>query len=168
MSDETEPFRFSCTVIVRNQARLFENAGLAKLVMDCLVSIAKGKPGQLWGYVVLPDMVQMVIEVNDEPDYHRWVEEFKVTSETQLCDAIRTQYEHLLDYITLYNPAWTEPTFRIWQEGYHSQPLHSPYALSNRVADLVNKPVELGLVDNLGDWGFSSYNRPLGMDETDL
>jgi hypothetical protein len=69
------------------------------------------------------------------------------------------RYDDLLDAITLFHPAWGEPIYQIWQTGYHTQLLHSPYAVSNKVADLVYRPVAQGLVSRPEDWPFSSY-RP--------
>ena len=111
----------------------------------------------MWGYVILPDAVHLVLEVEEERQYHLWVEAFKAQSEKMLVDAILHQHPVLLDNITRFNPAWGGAIYRIWQEGYHTQPLHSIYAVSNRIADLLNKPVELGLVSDIKDYPYCSY-----------
>lgn len=156
---DSEPFRFACVIITHNQAPLLAKSALATLAMQTLVDLSTELNGQLWGYVVLPDAVHCVIEVEHERDYHLWVEQYKQMSETRLCEAIQVTHPDLLDDITQFNPAWSEVIYRFWQDGYHTQSLASPYAVSNRVADLVRKPVELGLVEDIGAWQFSSYQH---------
>jgi hypothetical protein len=111
----------------------------------------------LWGYVILPDSVQFVVEVASEPVYHVCVEAFKAASEPVLCAMIQVSYEELIDAITYYHPAHMRLLHLLWQAGYQTQFLPSIYALSNKVADLVHKPVELGLVQRPEAWRFSSY-----------
>lgn len=112
---------------------------------------------QLWGYVILPDAVQLVLEVLTEASYHHYMDAVKAASEARVVGMIQTQYPDLLDKITYYNPAWPKPIYALWQKGYHTQLLGSVYALSNKIADLVQKPVALGLVEDPGVWEFSSY-----------
>ena len=155
--DPAEPFRFSCAIITHNQVPFLGKSALASLAQDILVELSHELAGQLWGYVIVPDAVHCVVEVEQERDYHIWVEQYKQTSEVRLNQAIQTGHPDLLDEITQFNPAWGEVIYRFWQDGYHTQNLASPYAVSNRVADLVRKPAELGLVEDMRDWPFSSY-----------
>jgi hypothetical protein len=98
-----------------------------------------------------------VVEVDEEKHYHECVEAFKASSEKILVEIINNEHENLIDDITFYNPAWKEPSFLIWKAGYQTQLLSSMYALSNKIADIVTKPVALGLVESPKDWIFSSY-----------
>lgn len=155
--DPADPFRYACAVVTEAQMPVMGVSALAELAMDTLLDISSQQDGQLWGYVILPDAVHVVLEVEVERQYHLWIEAFKVQSEKVLVDAILHQYPGLLDQITRFNPAWGGAIYRIWQEGYHTQPLHSIYAVSNRIADLLKKPVELGLVTDIKDYPYCSY-----------
>ncbi len=157
-----EPYRFFCTVPTFNQVPLLAKPHLAAAVIAQLkATTAAIHPNhQLWGYVVLPESVQFVLEVEAERDYHLYVETFKEASTLSLTQQIlehMEQDEDLIDSITFFNPAWNAPVYQIWQAGYHTQLLESPYAVSNKVADLIFKPVMLGLVSHPADWPYSSY-----------
>lgn len=156
-ADPDKPFRFACTVVTEAQMPVLGVAALAELAMNTLLDISNQQDGQLWGYVILPDAVHFVVEVEVERKYHLWVEAFKEQSERALVDAILNQHPGFLDRITRFNPAWGGTIYRIWQEGYHTQPLHSVYAMSNRIADLLNKPLELGLVTDIKEFPYCSY-----------
>ncbi|NDJ85347.1 MAG: hypothetical protein GYB66_05640 [Chloroflexi bacterium] len=108
---------------------------------------------------MLPRSVEFVVEVPTETTYHVLVKSFKIGSEAVLVEMIRKSFPALQDHITFFNPAWTQPSFLIWRSGYHTQLLGSLYAMSNKIADLVNKPVQLGLVDHPSAWPFSSYQH---------
>lgn len=156
-NNDTDPWRFFCVIFTRNHAPLLGQPALMQLTLSCLQNAIAAQAGQLWGYVILPDSVQFVVEVPTESAYHVCVEVFKTASEPALCDLIRKGFEELVDSITYYHPARRQPIYLIWQGGYHTQALSGVYALSNKIADLVNKPVELGLVQQPGEWRFSSY-----------
>lgn len=156
-----EPFRFACTILTLDHMPLLQSMALAQLAMDILLETADRADVILWGYIILPESVQFVVEVEHERDYHLWVDHFKTTSEKQLCEAILAQHELLIDQITHFNPAWGEAIYKCWQDGYHTQALSSPYAVSNRVADILRKPVDIGLVNHLEEWPFSSYRPQL-------
>ncbi len=153
----SDPWRFFCLVSTHNGVALLTTNELAQVALDALQDTVEKHNGQLWGYVILPASVQFVIEVTSERAYHHYVEAFKAASEQALIEAIQAGYEVLLDAITFYNPAWPQPVHHIWQSGYQTQLLPSAYALSNKVADLVQRPVEMGLVKQPADWAFSSY-----------
>jgi hypothetical protein len=152
-----ETWRFFCIVSTREQKPLLQPSALAEKLVALLKDAMDSCNAQLWGYVVLPYSVQFVIEVEKEKDYHNCIEAFKESSEKAVVVAIQSEHEHLVDQITYYNPAWTQPSYLIWKAGYQTQLLSSMYALSNKIADLVTKPVELGLVEKVEEWAFSSY-----------
>jgi REP element-mobilizing transposase RayT len=156
-ADPDEPFRFASAIITEGQMPILRVASLAELATNTLLEIFDQHDGQLWGYVILPDSVHLVLEVAEERLYHVFVDAFKDQSEKRLVDAILKYHPALLDRVTRFNPAWGGAIYRIWQEGYHTQPLHSIYAVSNRVAELFNKPVELGLVTDIKDYPYCSY-----------
>lgn len=155
--DSNDIWRFFCTVFTRDQKPLLKKHSLAIATVDLLKSTLLDCNVQLWSYVVLPDSVQFVVEVDEEKHYHECVEAFKSSSEKTLVEIINNDHENLIDDITFYNPAWKEPSFLVWQAGYHTQLLSSMYVLSNKIADIVTKPVVLGLVERPEDWVFSSY-----------
>lgn len=153
-----DEWRFFCLITARFP--VLQEPDLARLTLALLQQTLSEQGAHLWGYVILPDSVQVVLEVENEAAYHHAIEAFKATSEAVLCDTIRTDYPDLVDAITFYNPAWSKPVYLIWQGGYQTQLLTSAYALSNKIADLVQRPVELGFVAAPADWPFSSYQPP--------
>lgn len=159
ITEPDDPYRFFCTVPTVDHAHLLQKSSLAAQVINQLKATSAVIPSehQLWGYVVLPEGVQFVLEVEAERDYHLFVETFKDSSARSLTRLILHRYEDLLDDITFFNPARPIPVYQIWQAGYHTQLLGSPYAVSNKVADLILKPVQYGLATRPEDWPYSSY-----------
>lgn len=154
---DEEAFRFFCAIFTRQNAQLLTQGKLAEMALACLRQSVAEYEGQLWGYVVLPDSLQLVVEFGSEEQYHLAIEAFKTASEAVLCQHIAADFENLLDAITFHHPTYAKPIYLLWQNGYHTQILTSVYALSNKIADLLNKPVELGLVEQIQAWPFSSY-----------
>jgi hypothetical protein len=158
-TSDIEQLWFFCTCLTWEQTPFFNTPALARIVQDTLLKTIARHPIRVWGYVILPAMMQAVVEVDYADIYQTWIEEFKATSEQSLVKAILTRYKTWLDAISFFNPVWGEVIYRVWQEGYHTQSLHSPYAVSNRVAELLQKPVEEGLASSIEAWPFSSYQR---------
>ncbi|MCB9436002.1 MAG: hypothetical protein H6673_03300 [Anaerolineales bacterium] len=153
-----DEWRFFC--LITSRVPVFEQPSLAHIALTLLQHTLAQHGAQLWGYVILPDSVQAVLETEHEAAYHHAIEAFKTASETAICEKIRADHPDLVDAITFYNPAWSKPVYLIWQGGYQTQLLPSAYALSNKIADLVQRPVELGLAATPADWPFSSYQPP--------
>lgn len=142
-----------------NQAPIFAHDALAAQMISLLQQTASHAVQHLWGYLVLPDALQFVVQTDSDHDYPLFVERLKRHSQPALVDAIRRHYEDLLDAITFYHPAWQTPIYQVWQAGYHTRALNTPYALSNKVVEMLQKPVELGLVETAAAWRFSSLHR---------
>lgn len=155
--DPDHVWRFFCVVSTRESKSILAVPSLMNIVLQHLNTSITEHNSQLWGYVILPDSVQFIVEVPTEHTYHVLAEHFKDKSESALIAAIVGQDLALEDAITYYNPAWARPIHLVWQNGYQTQLLSSLYAMSNKIADLVNRPVTLGLVQHPADWAFSSY-----------
>lgn len=155
--DIDDVWRFFAIVNTRDGKPLLERDAFMQLALATLQETVTVHQSQLWGYVILPDSVQFVVEVPTERTYHVMIEAYKKASEQRLITEILDHHSDRRDDITYFNPAWTKPIHLIWQNGYQTQLLSSVYAMSNKIADLVQKPVELGFVDDPAAWAFSSY-----------
>ncbi len=154
-----ENLHFFTMINVQEDRPLLQHQNLMQIALTHLQIIVSKYQSQLWGYVILPKSVEAVIEVPTENHYHLMIEEYKKHSEQALIQVILTTYTELVDEITYFHPIRAKSLYRIWQQGYHTQQLSSIYAISNKIADLVNKPAKLGLVENASQWEFSSYRE---------
>lgn len=150
-------YTFWSFVTTHQQNPLFQQPILAEIVVRYITEDLATQVQQLWGYVVLPDGLQVVVEVDTEQLYHECIETLKAQTQVLLYPFIEKNFPTLLDSITFYHPLWHKPIYQVWQAGYHTQPLASPYAISNKVAEMVNKPVELGLAKTSSAWRYSSF-----------
>ncbi len=161
--DPDDVWRFFCIINTRDGKALLGKPALMQQALTSLHQAVNQYKSQLWGYVVLPDSVQFVVEVPTERAYHVLIEDYKAHSEALLIADILAHHDDLHDAITYYHPVWAKPIHLIWQNGYQTQLLSSVYAMSNKIADLVQKPVQLGLAKDPAAWIFSSFR---GDDET--
>ena len=155
--DHEDVWRFYGVIQTREMKPILAQDELRQTILDVMNAEIVAHDSQLWGYVILPDSIQLVVEVPTENTYHVLMEAIKSAAEQQVIDIILSRFQDLLDMITYYNPARTQPTYLVWQGGYHTQLLSSIYSLSNKIAYLVQRPVTLGLVDRPEAWAFSSF-----------
>jgi hypothetical protein len=70
------------------------------------------------------DQSRAVLHTGDPAALNRWVEAYKACSEALLLDAIVYFYaDDLIDRVTRFNPVWPGVIYRVWETGFHRQPI---------------------------------------------
>jgi REP element-mobilizing transposase RayT len=160
---EAQPEDFYARVIltVTNQAPLLVTPRLARLAADALVGCAPAAPGNLWGYVVLPDAVRLIVGPTDEERLETFVERVKKRTGERLLKAILCADDDSLDVVLRYSPVWGGVIYQVWQAGTHRVVFWTEYKLSNALYELRQAPVVAGLVARAEDWPYTWVGQQL-------
>ncbi len=152
--DAWQDVTMQAIVTVRDDAPLLADPRLARRLAALIDACRTDVPGVLWGYLILPDAVRLIVGPTDEDRLDTFVETFKDASAHVLLDAIRRADDDTLDHVLFYNPVWGGAIYHVWQAGYHRQILRSEYRLSNALFELGQIPVQRGLVDSPDRWPY--------------
>jgi REP element-mobilizing transposase RayT len=160
---EAQPEDFYAQVIltVTNQAPLLGRPRLARQAADALVCCAADAPGSLWGYVVLPDTVRLIVGPTDEERLEAFVEKVKTRTGERLLNAILCADDDSLDVVLRYSPVWGGVIYQVWQAGTHRVVFWTEYKLSSALYELRQAPVVAGLVARAEDWPYTWIGQEL-------
>ncbi len=154
---EDRPADFYAQVIltVTDQALLLSVPRLARQTMIALESCITAAPGKLWGYLVLPDSVRLIVGPTDENQLELFVALVKQCTHARLMDVILRSDDETVDAVLRYNPVWGGVNYQVWQTGSHRAIFWTEYKLSNALYELRQAPVAAGLVAQAEDWPYS-------------
>jgi hypothetical protein len=154
---EAQPEDFYAQVIltVTDQAPLLIAPRLARQAADTLACCVPDAPGGLWGYVVLPDTVRLIVGPTDEERLEAFVERVKTRTGERLLNAILCADDDSLDVVLRYSPVWGGVIYQVWQVGNHRTVIRTEYKLSNALYELRQAPVVAGLVARAEDWPYT-------------
>jgi hypothetical protein len=109
----------------------------------------------LWGYVVLPDAVRLIVGPTSENALEAYITYVKTHTTHRLLDAILRADDDALDAVLRYNPVHGGVIYRVWHAGSHRTIFWTEYKLSNALYALRQTPVELGLVKTAAAWPYT-------------
>jgi REP element-mobilizing transposase RayT len=149
-----EDFYAQVIIAVLNHAPLLQSPRLARIAAQVIESHADSAPGQLWGYLVMPDYLRLVIGPTNIDGLDTFVDGLKDQSGARLIDAIRRADDDSLDVVLRYSPVWGGAIYEVWQAGYHRQLFWTEYKLSNTLYEMGQIPVTTGLVRQPEEWPY--------------
>lgn len=147
-----DDFYAQVIIVVLNHAPLLAFPRLARRVVDTVESSCA--PGQLWGYLVMPEYVRLVVGPTNIEGLDTYVDTLKVQSAARLLEAVRRADDDSLDMVLRYNPVWGGAIYEVWQPGYHRQLFWTEYKLSNALYEMGQLPVAAGFVQHPDDWPY--------------
>jgi REP element-mobilizing transposase RayT len=150
----SEDFYAQVIFTVQERAPLLATPRLARLVMATLDACAAAVPGSLWGYIVLPESLRLIVGPSDDASLERFVEEVRQQTERRLLDAILRSDDESLDLVLRYTPVWGGVIYRVWEMGCHRHIFWTEYKLSNAVYEMVQASVSAGLVERAEEWPY--------------
>lgn len=143
----------SVMLTVAGRMPLLATPALARAVCAGLEACVAHVPGRLWGYVVLPDAVRLVLGPVEQELLQDFVTQVKAETTARALDAIRrTDNVCALDAVLRFSPVWGGALYRVWQDGFHCTWLHGPAQLHHALEMLRQAPVRAGLVADSSDW----------------
>lgn len=135
--NEASDYAQHLTWRTRNREPFLEDEVIAE---RCLIAFEKERPrlhAPIYAYVLMPDHVHIVVGAGPLPP-----------------GAI-VQWLKLASTFWLKKDGLIEST--LWARGYWDRAVKDTYQLAAVIRYLHNNPVKAGLVDNIGDYQFSSF-----------
>ncbi len=139
------------TLSVRDRKRAFVRPEYAQMVLRELRYECDRHPSTLAAYVVMPDHVHLLIGPQDGK-VTRFLARFKPGVTLKL-DALAASHQRTKEREWLAEKGKRE----LWQDSKHSLPIYSPEWIREKVEYIHNNPVRAGLVENPGEFAFSSF-----------
>ena len=95
---------------------------------------------QLYGYVIMPDHFHCIIQADPGVDI------------ADIMNKIKGHSSFVLN-------KYLGRTGKLWQKGYHDHAIRNGKDFEEKVNYIHRNPIRAGLVDNMGDYKFSSYGN---------
>lgn len=128
---------------------------------------------KLYGYVVMPEHVHLVMWLPDTLRLGAVIGELKSYSAKRVLPLLKFQQARSLDRLTVVRRGIQQTVF--WQSRCYDHNCRTCEAVSEKIEYCHNNPVKRGLAAEPGDWLWSSYNWyvgrtdvPIQMDEPDF
>jgi REP element-mobilizing transposase RayT len=154
-----EAYYAQVILTVLDCAPLLADPRLARLTAAALRACSAAAPGRLWGHVVLPETVRLVVGPTDDDALVAFVDWVKARTGERLLDAILRAQDETLDVVLRYSPVWGGAIYRVWMPGCHRHVFWTEYKLSNALYELLQAPVEAGLVERADQWPYTWLNE---------
>jgi hypothetical protein len=139
---------------VADHAPLMTAPRYARQALAGLSACASDAPGRLWGGVIVPDSLRLIVGPGSDAAVDAFVARLRAETSARLLEAIRRADDDALDVVLRYSPVWGGALYRVWQAGYHQGRLWSEYQLSNALYEMMQLPVALGLFPRADDWPY--------------
>ena len=139
---------------VVDHAPLLAAPRYARQALAGLDACAADAPGRLWGGVILPETVRLIVGPGSDGAIDAFVGRVKAETSARLLDAIRRADDDALDVVLRYSPVWGGAIYHVWQAGYHLNRFWSEYKLSNALYEMMQLPVVMGLAARADDWPY--------------
>ncbi len=145
----------SVMLTVVGRAPLLAKPYLARAICAALNGCALEAPGRLWGYVVLPDSVRLVLGPCEGVALQRFVAQVKAETAARALSLIRRSADtDALDAVLRFNPVWGGALYRLWQAGFHCTWLHDMAQVGRALQGLVEAPLRAGLAAPGNEWPY--------------
>ena len=159
---------FSCY----HRYRLLTDPNVIESFLHELDSIRKKYDLKLFGYVIMPEHVHLVVHPRDGLGLGRVIGELKSLSARSMLPLLQGNHARLTDRLIVTRGG--EERLAFWQLRCYDHNCRTPETVKEKIVYCHKNPVVRGLVADPGEWRWSSYNWyegradvPLAMDELD-
>ncbi len=150
-----EMLHASVMLTVSGRKPLLAVSTVARAVCEGLDACVSAAPGRLWGYVVLPNALRLVLGPCEKTALSLFVTRVKTQTTARALPLIRRAEDpDLLDGVLYFNPVWGGALYRLWQSGFHCIWLHSPAQVRRSLQQLREAPWQAGLIAAGGTWPY--------------
>ena len=135
---------FFITTGLKNRSRLFGQSAPARLVLECFQFFRANGEIELYGFVIMPDHLHVILKTKPPLTISRFVKRMK------------THISHLLGH----GP--------IWEKGYWSEVIESEAFMKQKLVYIHENPVRAGLARKPEDYPWSSAREYLCKSTSDI
>jgi REP element-mobilizing transposase RayT len=153
-----EGYAYFITTKIKNYIKVFETKLYFDIIIDN-VNFYREKFGfKLWGYVIMPEHIHLMIHLGDKNDLSKIMEQFKrYTSKQMLKQLKKDKKSHLIKPFTIANVK--KEKHMVWEEGFRGLGIRSERVFNIKMNYIHNNPVKRGLVEKPEDYTYSSYRN---------
>lgn len=144
------------TLVTYKRRKIFCNADFLHVFKQSIKYIQHRYPFEILAWVQMPDHLHCIWQMPiDDANYSmRWSQIKRLT--TQSCPQYHLSHDKL-------NASKIKRNEKgVWQRRFYEHEIRNEQDLKNHLDYLHYNPVKHGLVDNVGDWQYSSFHRLVG------
>jgi REP element-mobilizing transposase RayT len=151
--ENAHPYFLTCTIV--GWLPIFSHPNTAQIILDSWRFLQENGRLQLFGYVVLENLVHFIAKADD---LAKEVGDFKSFTARKIIDWLtRRGAEAILQQLRYHRASHKDDReFQLWQEGYHPQQIQSDDMMLQKLEYIHNNPVRRGYVDDPTHWRYSS------------
>lgn len=163
-SGEHCPYFITCTIV--DWLPVFIDRPYFEIIIESLKFIRAKKGAKIFAFVIMPTHLHLVVLPAENVSLSNVMRDFKrFTSQELTTQMERGGHESWLRIFGRHAPARAGGEYRVWQEGFHPEQIHSAKFALQKIEYVHNNPVRKGLVDTPQHWRYSSArNYALGND----
>ena len=153
-----EGYAYFITTKIKDYIKVFETKPYFDILIENLNFYRRKFGFKLWGYVIMPEHIHLMIHLGDRNDLSKIMEEFKrYTSKQILKQLMKDKKSHLIKLFTIANPK--KEKHMVWEEGFRGLGIRSERVSNIKMNYIHNNPVKRGLVEKPEDYTYSSYRN---------
>ncbi|MBI5561149.1 MAG: transposase [Deltaproteobacteria bacterium] len=144
------------TATLRNFTPLFADKEIVSSIFDSLNFLRRNKGLKIYAYVVMPEHVHLVASVGDA-SVTTLIGDFKRFTSRKIAKWLRVNNPPLFEKLKA--DAYKGQNYAVWQETFRSEVIYGRKFLAQKIDYIYNNPVRRGLVEEPGDWKYTSFNQ---------
>ena len=153
-----EGYAYFITTKIKDYIKVFETKPYFDIIIENLNFYRKKFGFKLWGYVIMPEHIHLMIYLSGKDDVSKIMEEFKrYTSKQILIQLKKDKKLHLIKLFTIINPK--KEKHMVWEEGFRSLGIYSEKVFNIKMNYIHNNPLKRGLAGKPEDFIYSSYRN---------
>ncbi len=160
---------FSCY----HRYKLLNDDKIKQIFIDQLNSIRKEYEIKIYGYVIMPEHVHLVLHPPDNLELGKIIGYLKGLTAKAALDYLRSRKSDVLEKLQIVRESELQVAF--WQKRCYDHNCRTSQTTREKIEYCHKNPVKEGLAQSQEDWRWSSYNWymgaeniPLIMDEFEL
>jgi putative transposase len=145
------------TLIVNQHTPIFKGKFLCEIVVSALIFYRDKLNFRIWGYVIMPDHIHMVISFADnEERVIEFIRDFKKFVSKKVVEILKPEDKKafLLD-----SPKKRNHRYQIWQKDFYDFNIFNEETLREKLNYIHYNPVRKGLADSPENYIYSSYRQ---------
>ncbi len=154
---DDEHCTYFITSTIVNWLPVFIDKPYFEIVVESLKFIRANKGVQIGAFVVMPTHLHLVCLPGEKVNLSNVIRDFKrFTSQALSTQLEQDRREIWLRVLARHAPGRAGAEYRVWQEGFHPEAIHSAGFARQKFEYVHNNPVRKGLVDAPEHWRYSS------------
>jgi putative transposase len=137
--------------------KIFSLKDFPEIIIDEIKFRREKKQLEIYGYVVMPDHIHMIISSENVPKVMR---SFKSYTSKKILEKLKeTNKKTILNKLRISKPDYkNQSEYQVWQEGFQPKMILGISEYRQKMNYIHYNPVVRGLVESPDEWQYSSYN----------